>query len=977
MEFSKEARKNFRFSELSLVSFLLITIFLFHARAEPVTLQIDPVAAEILAETLNNSMLAYEDSIIIANLSAKEINVLTKIPAVQNIEEIPTFRVLLKDTAGILNASALWRLQENRINITGIGETICVLDTGINFSHPSLIGKNATCIIDCFNKECVPDCSLSDPNGHGTHVAGIIAASGAITGLAPNSRLIGLRVLDYEGTSSPTGTLDIKRAIDWCVANQNSFNISVISMSLGTTEILFSDYCDSDFSATITPAVNNAVLHGIAVTAASGNSGPSPRSTTSISGPACINNVTAVSATDKDDSIAPYAHYNSLVDFFAPGTNVNSTYKTGYQLSSGTSASTPHIAALFSLLSQFYKLQNNQTISPDQAQSILKQNGKIISTPTGLNIPRPNILNSLISLDSRSPTVSLNSPIKEQSGQGHDVSLECNSTDFFLSNISFFIWNSTSLYNRTTFSATNSFSAANLELTNLTTGEYKFNCQVTDANNNYAFAPSNISFSINAVSTTLISPTNFLHTNHNQTFSCSATATTSLSNVTFFVWGQDSLLYSANRSITGTTATSNFSYNFSDEREYEWNCLFTDNKSNMQFAEINFSVIFDLTPPEFVSVLPANNSYHNGNFLALLSENGSCAYSLTKGKQNFSMNSSDKLNFFAANSSLIQNKQYNISFFCADEANNPATAQNSFTFDGIAPTINFNSPSQNETFTGASTIDFSFTVIDNHNISTCFVSISGTEDKVSESVSATTNASTSVSVSLSPGQYFAHVNCTDDASNTNISETRNLIILPSPQSPPRSGSGGSGGGSSLRAGNSPTLAQLIKGFSQSAGIGAQTKFSLLTTKDSHTIIINSSTENEVTFIIRSDPQIATLKIGEKKKFNLSSSDYLDFEITLNDIKQQKINFTIKAILEPIQKEFLSAEQNKTEPKFTAQSQNNQDEVLNPSQPLPKKSSIPISFVLVACILIILLIYNLFTRSHKKSTERGRTTHRGI
>ena len=131
-----------------------------------------------------------------------------------------------------------------------------------------------SCLIDCYNKACVEDCSVYDDNGHGTHVAGIVAANGIIRGIAPDAKLIGVKILDLNGNGHITNAVsDLRNAINWCVQNRNSYNISVITMSLGTDE-LFNDYCDGEILSW-TSAINNATLFNISIAVATGNDGNS------------------------------------------------------------------------------------------------------------------------------------------------------------------------------------------------------------------------------------------------------------------------------------------------------------------------------------------------------------------------------------------------------------------------------------------------------------------------------------------------------------------------------------------------------------------------------------------------------------------------------------------------------------------------------------------------------------------------------
>jgi len=146
-------------------------------------------------KALDGEMLGNSGNLVVANISEEELRNLEESKSVKRIEFSPQFKAMLQDSIGVVNASSVWPVQVSSKNITGIDTTICVIDSGADFSNPSLLGKNKTCVIDCFNKACVENCSISDDSGHGTHVAGIAAASSGINGVAPGANLIALKVL--------------------------------------------------------------------------------------------------------------------------------------------------------------------------------------------------------------------------------------------------------------------------------------------------------------------------------------------------------------------------------------------------------------------------------------------------------------------------------------------------------------------------------------------------------------------------------------------------------------------------------------------------------------------------------------------------------------------------------------------------------------------------------------------------------------
>ncbi|HDZ61236.1 MAG TPA: hypothetical protein ENH46_06010, partial [Candidatus Pacearchaeota archaeon] len=333
----------------------------------------------------------FKESIAI-EVSEKELNALGGNPNVKSIKIDRVMKAFLQDSVPLINASTLWPKQISGINITGIDEAICVIDTGINNTHPDLQGRVVAEYCYCSATEgedtycCLNNQSenfnAADNNGHGTHVAGIAAASGGIKGVAISSGIVAIKVLNSSGSGFSS---DIQAAIDWCVDNSSIYNISVISMSLGGGQ--YNDYCNND---SLAPSINSAVAKNISVIVATGNTnGAYPSATAGIASPACIKNSTRVTATDKNDLIASYAfrHINFSDTLTAPGSNINSTEYLNapicseiacsglYAVASGTSMAAPHVAGAFALVRQFYRLQSSRVLTPSEIQNALNNTG--------------------------------------------------------------------------------------------------------------------------------------------------------------------------------------------------------------------------------------------------------------------------------------------------------------------------------------------------------------------------------------------------------------------------------------------------------------------------------------------------------------------------------------------------------------------------------------------------------------------------
>ncbi len=335
------------------------------------------------------------------NLTTDKLDELARIDSVEKIEPVLEFKVALQDSLRLINTTIAWNQTILNTNATGKNTAICILDTGVNYTHPDLGG--------CFGSGCRVidgydfinnDVDPMDDHGHGTLVSGIAAGSGGIKGVAPEAKIIAVKVLGSNGA----GTTDsIIAGIDWCVSNATIYNISVISMSLGT-EALFSNYCDNESGITgLTSSVNSAIGKNVSVVAASGNDG----NKTSISAPACIQNATAVASTTKTDAMSSFSNRNNITDLLAPGSNINSTRLAGgYATNDGTSLAVPHVAGAIAILYQKYKLLYDVFPNASFIEDLLKQSGVKINDTGGnnLNFTRIDVFNVSLQInDTHSP----------------------------------------------------------------------------------------------------------------------------------------------------------------------------------------------------------------------------------------------------------------------------------------------------------------------------------------------------------------------------------------------------------------------------------------------------------------------------------------------------------------------------------------------------------------------------------------------
>nr|WP_236612941.1 S8 family peptidase [Cesiribacter andamanensis] len=218
-------------------------------------------------------------------------------------------------------------------NYTG-SNVAWVIDSGIDLDHADL-NVDASRGFNAFTSG-KDGGSTDDGNGHGTHVAGTIAAINntvGVIGVAPGATVIPVKVLDSRGSGSYSGVI---AGVDHVGANGS--NGDVANMSLGGPT---SDALDT--------AVKNAAAKGIKFVLAAGNESTHANN----SSPARVNgtNIYTISAIDSQDRFASFSNFgNPPVDYAAPGVSIKSTWKGGaYNTISGTSMAAPHAAGVLLL----------------------------------------------------------------------------------------------------------------------------------------------------------------------------------------------------------------------------------------------------------------------------------------------------------------------------------------------------------------------------------------------------------------------------------------------------------------------------------------------------------------------------------------------------------------------------------------------------------------------------------------------------
>jgi len=348
-------------------------------------------------------------------ISKSGLDKLNNNPLIKSIYAEKTLYPQLTESIPLIKADKVHKAQiDQNTFIKGKGQVICVIDTGIDYTHPDLggcLGKNCKVIAGKDFADDDNDPMDEWPGGHGTDVAGIIAANGKIKGVAPEANLLATKIVNRD-LSSGKGSYLIA-ALDWCVDNKKSLGTTVITMSLGSNEVYDSTNCPT----WLDEAINTAYNLNIPVTIGAGNGA----NKNGISHPACSPNAISVGAVyDKSfpplepcldsectkkcidnspslNTVVCFTNTHKILDLLAPGFLITTTKVGGGQIDSvGTSMSTPHVAGTIALMKQY-----KPDLTIDEILSLLKSTGVSVKDPkNGLSFPR---INAFAALNAISP----------------------------------------------------------------------------------------------------------------------------------------------------------------------------------------------------------------------------------------------------------------------------------------------------------------------------------------------------------------------------------------------------------------------------------------------------------------------------------------------------------------------------------------------------------------------------------------------
>ncbi|MGH7458909.1 MAG: S8 family serine peptidase [Longimicrobiaceae bacterium] len=307
--------------------------------------EVPGLARALAAEFDGRLRVTYQHALkgFAANLTPSAAAALARHPAVAYVEEDQVVALAPPcwvtgscedDGGGGGGQTTPWGITRVGGPVDGTGRVAWIIDTGIDLDHPDLnvdVARSAEFVSTGPGSD-TPD----DGNGHGTHVAGTVAAINNdidVVGVAAGATVVAVKVLNDQGSGSYS---DVIAGIDYVAANAAGGDVANMSLGGGTSDA-------------VDDAVRNAADQGVFFALAAGNDGEDANNYS----PARVEyqNVWTVSAFDDTDTFASFSNWsgptNPPIEFGGPGVSVLSLYKDGgTRTLSGTSMSSPHIAGI-------------------------------------------------------------------------------------------------------------------------------------------------------------------------------------------------------------------------------------------------------------------------------------------------------------------------------------------------------------------------------------------------------------------------------------------------------------------------------------------------------------------------------------------------------------------------------------------------------------------------------------------------------
>lgn len=350
---------------------------------------------------------------VVAEVNRSQLETLIASRQVVSVQQDRLSKPVLIQSAPLIGADKAWSA-----GARGRGQTVAILDTGVDRNHLFLAGRVVREACFSSNSPAYGARSVCPINGkltsgpgsavpcrvsgcdHGTHVAGIAAGRGPVfSGIAPDANIVAIQVFsrfdDQPGgpqtcadaqSSSPcvlSFTSDLIRALGFVLSERGAPPVAAVNLSLGGGHHTGS--CDDN---PLKPLIDELRTANIATVVAAGNGSHGD----AVGAPGCISTAVTVGSTTKTDAISPFSNNSAIVDVLAPGSSILSSIPGHlFALKSGTSMATPHVTGAFAALRS--ALPN---ASVADIEGALKLQGKLIlDARNGLTKPRVDVLAAL------------------------------------------------------------------------------------------------------------------------------------------------------------------------------------------------------------------------------------------------------------------------------------------------------------------------------------------------------------------------------------------------------------------------------------------------------------------------------------------------------------------------------------------------------------------------------------------------------
>lgn len=358
------------------------------ARRVALLRDLDP--AEVQVERTFGSVPA-----LVARATARGLALLAEHPDVRHVDLVAPVRALVQESVPLVELDHL-----HASGLDGTGSVVAVVDTGVDATHPefdgAVVAEHCICTSACCPggvTEADGPGSAQDDHGHGTSVAGVVAADGSLIGGAPGASIVAVKVLNASGSGTVEDVVD---GLDWLVTSAPA--VDVVNLSLGSGS--YTGDCDNADANTMAyaDAVDALRAVGVLTVAATGNDG----SGSTMDAPACVSGSVSVGAVwDEDlgsqtvlgctdpttapDQVTCYSNSNDHTDLFAPGSRIR-TLKSGgtKRYVNGTSFAAPFAAACAGVLRGARPLA-----TPDDLEEALRTSNVTVTDSTNmLGFPR-------------------------------------------------------------------------------------------------------------------------------------------------------------------------------------------------------------------------------------------------------------------------------------------------------------------------------------------------------------------------------------------------------------------------------------------------------------------------------------------------------------------------------------------------------------------------------------------------------------